>query len=37
MILSSGFYIGGHVGCYVGGLSKLCQKCVTDVCKGLEQ
>jgi hypothetical protein len=30
----SGFYNGGHVGCYEGGLSELCNKCVTDVQKG---
>jgi len=30
---SSGVYIGRHIGCYVGGLYELCQKCVTHVCK----
>jgi len=29
------FYIRGYAGCYVGGLSELCHKCVTDIWKRL--
>jgi hypothetical protein len=32
-VLASEFYTGGHVGCYVGGLSKLYHKFVTDIWK----
>jgi len=35
VILASGFYTGGHVSCYMGGLSKPCHKFVTDVWKRL--
>jgi len=35
MMFVSGFYITGHVGCYAGGLPKLCHKCVTDLYRRL--
>jgi hypothetical protein len=31
------FYIMGHLGFYVGGISKLCHRSETDVCKRLNE